>query len=513
LVTLGSARFPAIVLGESTYRFEMRTHLGDCLRRIGFNEAARDYLILQGCRTTLDLVKLPYQLKDFISHVTKGTRPAAPLDDEEIDAGVEEPLVFPYLALRRLKALRCFLEYRSLRGERLDADSFDDDATDVWLLRVDELEQLIEGDKKESPSMPAFTSFDKWPEWEELFITYLSHVRGAAGHTPLTYIIREHEEVTQEMLADDYDNIDEELINTIRLQGPAYKTDNKRVFDLLKPLLVEGPGWSFVQSLNKSRDGRAAFLRLKTQAEGRSAKLTRQAKALAEIREATYSGKGRFTIDQYVARHQKAHNELHSLGVFVTETMKVQDFMKGITDPKLDVAKAVIDGDRTKYDSFEECQQYIKTIINNARTRGPKMTESRNVSAVSFEKKPKSKKTVKGGKKGKGGPAPIGPRPKVHSGHYTSAEYRMLNPAERQQVKELREANGGGHKRKASAIESDEERQLSSITSDTPMEEDEIVPMKPPAPLGTTANAGHQFGKKAYSKKTMFTPPSSKDEE
>jgi len=169
------------------------------LERIGFNEAAREYLIVQGCRTTMDLVKLPYQLKDFITHVTKGTRPAVPLDDEEVDAGVEEPLVFPYLALRKLKALRCFLEYRSLRNERLDADSFDEHAIDVWLLRIGELEQLIEGDKRDAPTVPAFTSFDKWPEWEELFVTYLSHIRGAAGHTPLAYVIREHEVVTAEM--------------------------------------------------------------------------------------------------------------------------------------------------------------------------------------------------------------------------------------------------------------------------------------------------------------------------
>jgi hypothetical protein len=66
---------------------------------------------------------------------------------------------------------------------------------------------------------------------------------------------------------------------------------------------------------------------LKSQAEGRSAIATRKAKAYAK-----------FSFDQYVGRHQQAHNELLFLEEPVAEIKKVTDFLAGIRDPKLETA-------------------------------------------------------------------------------------------------------------------------------------------------------------------------------
>ena len=97
-------------------------------------------------------------------------------------------------------------------------------------------------------------------------------------------MIRDKDEVSDEDKArNDWDSVDDDLISTSILEGDAYSRDNKRVVDLLKPFVMEGPGWPFVQPFNKKRDGRAAFKALKAQAEGRSAIATRKAKAYAMI--------------------------------------------------------------------------------------------------------------------------------------------------------------------------------------------------------------------------------------
>jgi hypothetical protein len=95
-----------------------------------------------------------------------------------------------------------------------------------------------------------------------------------------------------------------------------YVSDTKRLFDILKPLLIAGPGWPFIQPLNKksSRDGRAAFLAVKRQAEGTSALASRKAASYLVIRKAEFTGRsGAYSLDMYISLHQKAHNELFSL--------------------------------------------------------------------------------------------------------------------------------------------------------------------------------------------------------
>jgi hypothetical protein len=79
----------------------------------------------------------------------------------------------------------------------------------------------------------------------------------------MTYLIRDHEEVTEEQLAETYDSIDEEMIAMMKFSGMHWKTDNKRLYDLLKPLIVDGGAWPFIQMYNQSKNGRKAFMALK----------------------------------------------------------------------------------------------------------------------------------------------------------------------------------------------------------------------------------------------------------
>ena len=133
-------------------------------------------------------------------------------------------------------------------------------------------------------------------------------------------------------------------------------------------------------STRRKTDVAQSLLVLKAQAEGQSAKLMRKAKAYASMTSAAYRGQRRgYTFDNYVSVHQEAHNELFDLEVEVPESKKVTDFLKGIQDPQLQVGKQIVLGDPKKMGNFEECQQYLGTLIQNT---GIQAKMERNVSSV-----------------------------------------------------------------------------------------------------------------------------------
>ncbi len=85
------------------------------------------------------------------------------------------------------------------------------------------------------------TDLVKWIKFWELFTTYLSRIKGATLIT-LTYLLREHEVVTQKMLNVDFPTMQERLIATTALSGAHFELDNCTLYAEFKPLVVDGPG-------------------------------------------------------------------------------------------------------------------------------------------------------------------------------------------------------------------------------------------------------------------------------
>jgi hypothetical protein len=225
------------------------------------------------------------------------------------------------------------------------------------------------------------TTLSKWSKFYELFSTFLSRIKGAAN-TPLSYLIREHEEVTQEMLDADYALTVNRLVATMVLEGAHFDLDNHTLYDELKVLVVDGQGWAFVRKFDKAKDGRKVVLALKAQAEGLSSILTRKTKAYASIASAVYRGPHRgFTFADYISVHQEAHNKLYDCKVTVEDSKKVDDFLNGIQDPGLAVGKTVVLSDPLKLGNFDACQQYLSTLVANMSNRA-KSSGDRNASSA-----------------------------------------------------------------------------------------------------------------------------------
>ena len=235
--------------------------------------------------------------------------------------------------------------------------------------------------------------------------------------------------------------------------------------------MVDGPGWSFIKKFDRAKDGRNAGLALKLQAEGTSAKLTRKQAAYASIASSAYLGRRKgFTFASYVTLHQSAHNELLDLEEPVSESKKVTNFFKGIRDPALNTGKSIVLGDPAKLGDFEECQQYLSTVVQNmsAQTKA-----ERHVSSAVSD----------GGR----GSALVD---KVKGGAYSDEQYRALSTEEKRRVQKYREE--GKKKKKTKVKERRDKRKLAKLKAkETGSDDEEDVAEKEANP---SSSAGAQFG-------------------
>jgi hypothetical protein len=74
------------------------------------------------------------------------------------------------------------------------------------------------------------------------------------------------------------------------LTGRHFQQDNKRVWNKLKPLVVDGPGWVFIKSLEATKHGCNVLLTLKRQNKRDNLTMIRKQKAYSAIRNLAFTG-------------------------------------------------------------------------------------------------------------------------------------------------------------------------------------------------------------------------------
>jgi hypothetical protein len=439
---------------------------GAALGRIGINPATRAAISDNGFATILDLATVQEEDLDRLpKHLEAWRNPAAPANQQ---------VRIPFVSLKKLKAMRYWVvAQRCIGVDAPRAQDFTEEILEATIARMKDDKDYEAATKDTEVRKPdKLTDLGKWTRFYELLSTYLGRVKGAAL-IPLIYLVREHEEVTPEIQNADYGSVQERLIATTALSGPHFELDNRTLYDELKPLVVDGPGWSFIKKFDKKKQGRKALLALKMQAEGTSAKISRKAAAYASIASSSYNGprKG-FSFSSYVTLHQAAHNELLDLDEPVSETKKVTDFLKGIRDPTLNTGKSIVLGDPAKLENFEMCQQYLSTIVTNL---GNQAKAERHIAAVHTG--------------GGGGGSLVD---KIKGGSYTDEQFRSLSPEEKKRVLKLREEM---KKKKSEKRKAQKKRRAARLKSERTEEADE------PPEETTGANAGAQFGSHGNRKK------------
>ena len=252
-------------------------------------------------------------------------------------------------------------------------------------LRSDEIEVAAKKDQK--PTKPDVLKHKKdWFKFWEKLKNYLGQIRGAAK-VPLSYIVCDHDEVTDAMQAEVYSSHTKKVQALVLFTGQHYKVDNESVWEIVKSLVIDGFGWNYVKRYDKAMNGRAAVLALRRQCEGKTSIKTRKNKAYLSISGSSYKGHRKaFTFAQYVAIHQAAHNELEDCNEPMPETKKVSDFIAGISDASLESGITCILSEDRYSDNFEATLQFLGTLVaNQAVHRQGKRggNEDRKVAATS----------------------------------------------------------------------------------------------------------------------------------
>ena len=119
----------------------------------------------------------------------------------------------------------------------------------------------------------------------------------------------------------------EESIAIAPLVGDDFQRDNTRVYGIIKQLVLEGPGRSYILPFDKTSNGRAAWLSLTAHFEGESYCNRNVEEAYATLESLHYEGERRgFTFEKFVEKHNGAYLELERYGEPVLETKKSEGF-------------------------------------------------------------------------------------------------------------------------------------------------------------------------------------------
>jgi hypothetical protein len=315
-----------------------------------------------------------------------------------------------------------------------DPDDCTEEEIAKWTTRVTDLIAVkkleAEGDCK--PSKLLHTK--DFEAWEHQFLAWVARKRSPETGVPLTYLLRAHRDVTQEMLDREYGSIDDDLVATISLDGPRYTRDNQNLWNEMVPLFMDSTLWSRMMDFRSAKDARGAYLAAKQQAEGLSVTQSRAAHWHNEVANLRYTGKGKLTFEQFIARLEKAYTSLKELGEPTAETKKVRDLLSAITDPSLQMAVVSIQGNPGSYPTFESAQLCLTTFVAATKT-APKEEQRRinkvgtNARAPSAKKKKKNNNSnSNSGKKvgvGKIGNGPDGKILLVNA-HYTRGEWKRV---------------------------------------------------------------------------------------
>jgi uncharacterized membrane protein YgcG len=446
------------------------------MTRIGFEAATRDEIYLQGLGS-LDAIG-SYDAEFVQRTCSNISKRCSNRPEVNVKA----------VAIMNLLACNYWVQEQQRLGIDPTCNAFSTDRmkrVHEQMLGESRLVDLMKGITPIRP--PPLMNLDNWPTFWNIFVTWATQTRGAS-RCPIRYVFRDHELVTPAMLLEVYDTDDERLIMTLLLSGIDFRVDNTMLFDELKVLLINGPGWTFIMRFDRSRDGRAAIRAIRNQCEGDATNHLRKQRAYAAIASAVYNGeKKSYPFIKYVATHQDAHHELELLGEPVPETKKVMDLLAGTRAAEMASATAIIIGDAEKKNSFIKAQTYLANFVGTNSTLTK--ISNRNVSFADSGEDGRQKRGGGGrytksrggggGGGGKGGGKNGGGKLTARS--YSRPEWNALTADEKSQVMKLREDD---KKQKRSVKAANRARDESS-------DEDEAPPK----------DAGNQFGRKGHKKR------------
>jgi hypothetical protein len=266
--------------------------------------------------------------------------------------------------------MRNWVKTRVRTNRPIDPELFTRDVAIAESIRM--VNQSEEVTTEMEVKMPEkFKLSTKWIVFSESVDTYLNRLKGQ-GRIPLNYIIRTVETPEEDEI---FTTEQELMVATAPLEGDQFDVDNERVYGVIKQLILEGPAWSYItDNINRTKDGRAAWLALRSHYEGESFLNKQKEEAYKILKNLHYKGeRATFTFEHFSGLLTKAYNDLQRYGEPIIESKKVRDLLNKITDPKLESAKQAVKINSNYKNNFTMAINFIAESVDTldqAKTRG-----------------------------------------------------------------------------------------------------------------------------------------------
>ena len=316
-------------------------------------------------------------------------------------------------------------------------------------------------DKESIAKVPdQFKTASSWKVFSEAFETYLGQMLGS-DRIPLPYVIRKTAYPDPGKL---YTTQQEQSIVLAPLQGTAYNRDNMQVYGLIKQLVLEGPGRSYILPYDNTADGHSAWMALVNHFEGDGFHNRNVEDAYRTLEHLFYEGERKgFNFEKFIERHMECYLELARHNEPVNEQKKVRDFLGRIKASELQAAVQQVRVTANLSASFMEAANLITLSVV------PLKQNQRNIGALNTQDA--SRRGGRGGGRRQHGradaggchPSNCGGRGRsqrsrgqgrtpghgtTHTGYNTASEWHLLSADERTKVLEAR-----GTKRSINSIE------------------------------------------------------------
>ena len=228
------------------------------------------------------------------------------------------------------------------------------------LLRKNDSDQVDTISKAADPGK--FKDEKKWPDWEPVFVNYLSTIPGVKG-IPLSYVVRANEDPDHE--TDFEGDFVARSIACAPLNNATFRADARKVHQLLMNFLVAESAEQWIKNLTPRVNGRLVMEALRNHygGEGNASQRIATAEKLCETLD--YKSERSMPFSTFLDRMQKMFNIFQEEGEELTENAKVRELLKRVQNNQLqDTVKAL----RVRFDldgiSYTEAANHLTSAVS-----------------------------------------------------------------------------------------------------------------------------------------------------
>ena len=352
------------------------------------------------------------------------------------------------IPLPKEKILRqiCYLANHFVRIQR----NFDQQScTTARLASLWRYKIRVKEEGKDEPKLPEkLSNINNIRQVIENVENYLRVKRGVNGIF-LLYVIRESVEIPDGDPGFALPTIDDEMIRRAPHTTDSFHVDSATVWNVVRHVTHDGPGWTWVSSYNRSQNGRDAFIALRSHYQGDAYRNNLKIKAENTMSTARYDGKSRnFTYEKYIERLNQAFVDMAEAGEAQPEDAKVRKFLNGLLADNLTSAKehnlADIEPDGKLHD-FKKASEYVARVMDNQHNIDSG-SKSRNVYSMDSrgrggQGRGQGRGRGRGQGRGRGrgrGRGGSGSSTTLTDGYYSPEEWGKLTHEQQQKVRDLR---------------------------------------------------------------------------